>query len=81
MSPSDLNRLIDCFDIVKGSDEDVRTIFSGEGLSDGAIALHFLDAGPFGSVVAVCVIEKTDGVRAHRMPSEADVRRNISGAS
>jgi sugar/nucleoside kinase (ribokinase family) len=44
-SPLDLKRLMGCFDIVKGSDEDVRIIFSGEGLSDEAIALYFLDAG------------------------------------
>jgi fructokinase len=131
-----LKDLISFFDIVKGSDEDVRLIFSGEGFSDEAVALGFLDAGAevaiitrgaqgslvftrslkcivpalpgqvldvtgggdsymagflvewlrtgdpwksgvFAAAVALCVIERTGGVQAERMPSEAEVRTRI----
>jgi len=34
-------------------------------------------SGVFASAVALCVIEKTGGVRAHRMPSEGEARARI----
>jgi fructokinase len=135
-SPVDLKKLMGLFDIVKASDEDVKIIFAGSGLSEEAIAESFLEAGAkvgiitrgekgslvftrdvkcvipalpgnvqdvtgggdsymagflvewlrthdpvkagiFGAAVALCVIEKTGGVRAERMPTEAEARKRI----
>jgi sugar/nucleoside kinase (ribokinase family) len=136
LSPSDLRKLIACFDIVKASDEDARLIFAGEGLSDEDAAQRFVawgagigiitqgergslvftkehryrvpaipgnvtdvtgggdsyiagflaeylktrdpwQAGLFASSVALCVIEKTGGVSANRMPSVRDARVRV----
>jgi sugar/nucleoside kinase (ribokinase family) len=136
LSPPALKNLLSLFDVVKGSDEDVRLIFSGDGLPDEAIARYILEAGAkvaiitwgakgslvftkslkciipalpgqvldvtgggdsymagflvewlrtgdpakagiFASAVALCVIERTGGVRVDRMPNESDVRKRI----
>ena len=136
LSTSALKTLIGLFDIVKASDEDVKMIFAESGLSDEAIADHFLEAGAevaiitrgaqgslvftrefkcaipalpgdvldvtgggdsyvagflvewlrthdpvksgvFAAAVALCVIEKTGGVLANRMPTESEARLRI----
>ena len=53
LSPPALKKLIGLFDIVKASDEDVRIIFSGDGLSEEAAALYFLDAGAKVAIVTL----------------------------
>jgi 2-dehydro-3-deoxygluconokinase len=135
-SRADLGTLIQCFDIVKASDEDARLIFADDRLSEEETAQRFVnwgarigivtqgargslvftgkeryrvpaipgrvidvtgggdsylagflaeflrtgnpwESGVFAAAVALCVIEKTGGVSAHRMPSQAEARARI----